>query len=94
MAKPALQIGDPAPDFELTADDGSRVKLSAFRSRRVAVYFYPKDDTPGCTTQACGFRDRYRTRWWMKATGRLRPMGCGETVPTSAVISSSMKTAV
>jgi peroxiredoxin Q/BCP len=59
MAAQKLQIGDPAPDFELTADDGSRVRLSAFRGRRVVVYFYPKDDTPGCTTQACGFRDRY-----------------------------------
>ncbi len=59
MAEKKLQIGDPAPDFELTGDDGSKVKLSAFRGRRVVVYFYPKDDTPGCTTQACGFRDRY-----------------------------------
>jgi peroxiredoxin Q/BCP len=59
MAKPILQIGDPAPDFELTSDDGSNVKLSSFRGRRVVVYFYPKDDTPGCTTQSCGFRDRY-----------------------------------
>jgi thioredoxin-dependent peroxiredoxin len=59
MAKTKLQIGDPAPDFELTGDDGSKTKLSAFRGRRVVVYFYPKDDTPGCTTQACGFRDRY-----------------------------------
>jgi peroxiredoxin Q/BCP len=59
MAKTQLQIGDPAPDFELTGDDGTRVKLSGFRGRRAVVYFYPKDDTPGCTTQACGFRDRY-----------------------------------
>ncbi|MGB7538589.1 MAG: peroxiredoxin [Anaerolineales bacterium] len=59
MAQIKLQIGDPAPDFELTSDDGSSVKLSSFRGRRVVIYFYPKDDTPGCTTQACGFRDRY-----------------------------------
>jgi peroxiredoxin Q/BCP len=59
MAEKTLQIGDPAPDFELTGDDGTRVCLSAFRGRRVVVFFYPKDDTPGCTTQACGFRDRY-----------------------------------
>jgi peroxiredoxin Q/BCP len=58
MAK-ALQIGDPAPDFDLPGDSGKQVRLSDFRGRRVIVYFYPKDDTPGCTTQACGFRDEY-----------------------------------
>lgn len=52
-------LGQPAPDFELTADDGSAVRLSDFRGQRVVIYFYPKDDTPGCTTQACGFRDNY-----------------------------------
>ena len=52
-------VGKPAPDFELKADDGSTVRLSDFRGQRVVVYFYPKDDTPGCTTQACGFRDNY-----------------------------------
>ncbi len=55
----ALQIGDIAPDFTLHADDGTSVQLSAFRGRTVIIYFYPKDDTPGCTTQSCGFRDRY-----------------------------------
>jgi peroxiredoxin Q/BCP len=59
MAKKPLQIGDLAPDFELFSDGGSKVKLSNFRGKRVVVYFYPKDDTPGCTTQACGFRDKY-----------------------------------
>jgi peroxiredoxin Q/BCP len=54
-----LKVGEPAPDFELTSDSGAKVKLSALRGQRVVVYFYPKDDTPGCTTQACGFRDRY-----------------------------------
>jgi peroxiredoxin Q/BCP len=52
-------VGEPAPDFELTSDSGTKVKLSALRGQRVVVYFYPKDDTPGCTTQACGFRDNY-----------------------------------
>ena len=52
-----LKPGDPAPDFELPADDGPTVKLSDFRGKRVVLYFYPKDDTSGCTTQACGFRD-------------------------------------
>ncbi|MHB8619926.1 MAG: thioredoxin-dependent thiol peroxidase [Chloroflexota bacterium] len=55
----ALKAGDSAPDFELPADDGSTVKLTDFRGRRVVIYFYPRDDTPGCTTQACGFRDAY-----------------------------------
>jgi peroxiredoxin Q/BCP len=54
-----LKIGDVAPDFEALTDGGERVKLSDYRGRRVVLYFYPKDDTPGCTTQACGFRDNY-----------------------------------
>ena len=49
--------GDEAPDFELPSDDGSTVRFSDLRGRRVVLYFYPKDDTPGCTAQACGFRD-------------------------------------
>jgi len=52
-------IGSSAPDFTLLADDGSTVRLSDLRGQRVVLYFYPKDDTPGCTTQACGFRDNY-----------------------------------
>jgi len=51
--------GKPAPDFELTSDAGERVKLSSLRGKPVVLYFYPKDDTPGCTTQACGIRDVY-----------------------------------
>ncbi len=54
-----LQVGDLAPDFALTSDAGETVRLSDLRGRRVVVYFYPKDDTSGCTTQACGFRDAY-----------------------------------
>jgi peroxiredoxin Q/BCP len=54
-----VEEGKPAPDFELTTDAGERVKLSDFRGRPVVLYFYPKDDTPGCTTEACGFRDVY-----------------------------------
>jgi len=61
MAKKALQIGDPAPDFEAPSDTGKTVKLSDYRGKRVVLYFYPKDSTPGCTTQACGFRDNYPT---------------------------------
>jgi peroxiredoxin Q/BCP len=52
-----LSPGDRAPDFELPADDGSTVRLADLRGRRVVLYFYPKDDTPGCTAQACSLRD-------------------------------------
>lgn len=52
-----IEPGDNAPDFELPDQDGRPLKLSDFRGQRVAVYFYPKADTPGCTTQACGVRD-------------------------------------
>jgi len=54
-----ISEGTPAPDFELTSDSGESVKLSALRGRPVVLYFYPKDDTPGCTTEACEFRDSY-----------------------------------
>lgn len=50
---------DTAPDFELRADDGSTVRLSDLRGHKVLLYFYPKDDTPGCTRQACDLRDRF-----------------------------------
>lgn len=52
-----VSTGDPAPDFTLPADDGATVRLSDLRGRRVVLYFYPKDDTSGCTTQACELRD-------------------------------------
>jgi peroxiredoxin Q/BCP len=52
-----IEQGDQAPDFELPDQDGRAVKLSDFRGQSVVVYFYPKADTPGCTTQACGVRD-------------------------------------
>jgi peroxiredoxin Q/BCP len=55
----APQVGTPAPNFTAATDSGATVKLSDYRGRRVVLYFYPKDDTPGCTTQACGFRDNY-----------------------------------
>ena len=54
-----VEEGKPAPDFELATDTGETVKLSDFRGKPVVLYFYPKDDTPGCTTQACGIRDVY-----------------------------------
>ena len=52
-----LAPGDAAPDFTLRATDGSQVTLSDLRGQRVLLYFYPRDDTPGCTIEACGFRD-------------------------------------
>jgi peroxiredoxin Q/BCP len=54
-----IDEGKPAPDFEAQTDSGETVKLSDFRGRPVVLYFYPKDDTPGCTTEACEFRDAY-----------------------------------
>ena len=54
-----VEEGKPAPDFELASDSGERIRLSDLRGRPVVLYFYPKDDTPGCTKQACSFRDAY-----------------------------------
>ena len=54
-----VEEGKPAPDFELQSDSGETVKLSALQGSPVVLYFYPKDNTSGCTTQACGIRDAY-----------------------------------
>ena len=54
-----LHIGDVAPDFTLLDQEGSQHTLSAYRGRWVVVYFYPKDDTPGCTKEACAFRETF-----------------------------------
>jgi thioredoxin-dependent peroxiredoxin len=54
-----VEEGHEAPDFELTSDAGEQVRLSQFRGKPVVLYFYPRDDTPGCTAQACGIRDSY-----------------------------------
>ncbi|MCS6954262.1 MAG: thioredoxin-dependent thiol peroxidase [Bryobacterales bacterium] len=63
-AKVELREGDPAPDFELETDAGQRLRLSALRGQTVVLYFYPKAGTPGCTVEACEFRD---------AMGRSKP---------------------
>ena len=54
-----VEEGQPAPDFQLESDNGETVKLSDLRGQPVVLYFYPKDDTPGCARQACGIRDAY-----------------------------------
>jgi thioredoxin-dependent peroxiredoxin len=53
------EVGSKAPDFEVTTESGKPVKLSDFHGKKIVLYFYPKADTPGCTTQACTFRDNY-----------------------------------
>jgi len=53
----SIEPGQPAPDFTLPTDGGGSVSLKELRGRKVVLYFYPKDDTPGCTTEACAFRD-------------------------------------
>ena len=62
-------VGQPAPDFSLPADDGTTVTLSGLRGRPVVVYFYPRDDTPGCTVEACDFRDRNAA--WAQELGAI-----------------------
>ncbi|KAB7662772.1 thioredoxin-dependent thiol peroxidase [Bacillus sp. B1-b2] len=54
-----VKVGEIVPDFELEAANGEKVKLSDYRGKNVVLYFYPKDMTPGCTTEACDFRDRH-----------------------------------
>src|SRR5216684_1720773 len=54
-----LKEGDPAPDFTATTADGTTVSLSDFKGKNVVLYFYPRDDTPGCTKEACAFRDEF-----------------------------------
>jgi len=54
-----LTAGQPAPDFTAQDQNGNTIRLSDFKGKKVALYFYPKDDTPGCTAQACNLRDNY-----------------------------------
>ncbi|NWF61979.1 MAG: peroxiredoxin [Fischerella sp.] len=55
----AIKVGDTAPNFTLPSQNGSPVSLTDFRGKPVVLYFYPKDDTPGCTVESCAFRDQY-----------------------------------
>lgn len=57
----AVEAGQAVQDFELTNNKGEKVKLSDYRGKHVVLYFYPKDNTPGCTTEACDFRDNYES---------------------------------
>ena len=56
-----IEVGQQVPDIELTGDNGEKVKLSDFKGKHIVLYFYPKDMTPGCTTEACDFRDRHHS---------------------------------
>lgn len=55
----SVQVGDPAPDFSSINEKGETVRLADFKGKKLVLYFYPKDDTPGCTAQACSLRDGY-----------------------------------
>jgi len=73
----SVDVGSPAPDFTMPTDGGGEVSLSALRGKKVVLYFYPKDDTSGCTKQACGFRDNlpdfsYRRRDHRRVQGQRR----------------------
>ncbi len=60
MAAPILKIGDDAPTFTLPDSQGNQISLNDFKGKWIVLYFYPKDDTPGCTTEACHFRDDFK----------------------------------
>jgi peroxiredoxin Q/BCP len=64
----SIEIGDKAPDFTLPTDGNGKVSLGKLRGQKVVLYFYPKDDTPGCTAEACGFRDNFPKFGKLEAT--------------------------
>ena len=75
----SLKVGDLAPDFTLPDQDGNPVSLSSLRGKRVVIYFYPKDDTPGCTKEACNFRDN----WEKFDSHGIQVLGISKDVATS-----------
>jgi peroxiredoxin Q/BCP len=75
----ALQVGDAAPAFSLCDQNGTSVSLEQFRGQRVVIYFYPKDDTPGCTKEACNFRDQ----WSVFAQHNIAVLGISKDGATS-----------
>lgn len=64
----SVEVGDKAPDFNLPSDGGGKISLKSLRGKKIVLYFYPKDDTPGCTTEACAFRDSLPDFSKVKAT--------------------------
>ena len=76
-----LQVGDLAPDFKLPNQDENLVQLSSLLGQRVVIYFYPKDDTPGCTKEACNFRDR----WDLFDANRIKVLGISKDHAASHV---------
>ncbi len=74
-----LCIGDLAPDFTLPNQDGTSISLSSFKGSRVVIYFYPKDDTPGCTKEACSFRDQ----WDLFASNNINVLGISKDASKS-----------
>tara|TARA_Y100001968_G_C19286632_1_gene682008 strand:- start:395 stop:862 length:468 start_codon:yes stop_codon:yes gene_type:complete len=76
-----LKVGDESPDFTLPNHEGSLVNLSKFRGQRVVIYFYPKDDTPGCTKEACNFRDC----WELFTENKIKVFGISKDSASSHV---------
>ena len=70
-----IDEGTPAPEFALVSDAGDTISLASLRGKPVVLYFYPKDDTPGCTTQACGIRDAW-------GSSSAAAPSCSASVPT------------
>ncbi len=73
-----LKVGDKAPDFSLPDQDGKTVSLKSLKGKQVVLYFYPKDDTPGCTKEACGFRDS------LKAIEKINTVVLGVSMDNAA----------
>ena len=76
-----LRIGAPAPDFTLPNQDGFDISLSSFKGSRVVIYFYPKDDTPGCTKEACSFRDD----WGLFKSNNIQILGISKDASKSHI---------